>query len=217
MIQLPYYLAKLVTLEVSYSSTHYEEKFFSNLFMTNIANITKHIIEYSEGDHMQLSVIVDALYQELCDMADIQLKKLNPTAISANELVHEVYLKFSKALSVNAKGRQHFLAIAATAMRQLIIDQLKSKQRNKRGGEWKATTLSDSKMFIKDNSDEILAVNKALEQLKEIQPALAYTVECRYFAGYSEQETARALGVNVRTVRRYWTRAKRWLMLEFSL
>ena len=184
--------------------------------MTNIANITKHIIEYSEGDHLQLSIIVDALYQELCDMANLQLNRLNPSSISANELVHEVYLKFSKALSVSANGRQHFLAIAATAMRQLIIDQLKSKQRDKRGGQWQVTTLSESKIFMMDNSDEIFAVNKALEKLKAIQPVLAYTVECRYFAGYSEQETAQALGVNVRTVRRYWKRAQRWLMLEFK-
>lgn len=184
--------------------------------MSNNINITEHIIAYSKGDNLKLSLIVDALYRELCDVAKAQLNKLNPNAISPNELVHEVYLKFSNALSVNAKGRQHFLAISATAMRQLVIDQLKSKSRNKRGGQWFATTLSDTKMSVQSNSDEIFAVDSAIDKLRDIQPQLAQTVECRYFAGYSEKETAEALGVDVRTVRRYWSRAKRWLLLEFQ-
>lgn len=179
-------------------------------------NITQYIIAYSEGEEIELGVIIDALYGQLCEMANIQLNKLNPNAISPPELVHEVYLKFSKSLSVNAQGRMHFLAIAATAMRQLIVDQLKSKQREKRGGQWFATTLSDSKLPLQDNIDEIIAVDKALNKLKALQPVLAQTVECRYFAGYSEKETAEALGVNVRTIRRYWVRAKRWLQLEFQ-
>lgn len=182
----------------------------------NIENITQHIIAYASGQSMELAVIVDALYIQLCDMANLQLNKLNPNALSPQELVHEVYLKFSKSLSVNAQGRMHFLAIAATAMRQLIIDQLKSNQRNKRAGQWCATTLSDSKMPLLENAEEIMAVHRALEKLNNLQPILAHTVECRYFAGYSEQETAEALAVSIRTVRRYWTRAKRWLALELN-
>jgi len=184
--------------------------------MGSVENITQHILAFAEGEKMELSVIVDALYGQLCDMANKQLNKLNPDAISPPELVHEVYLKFSRSLSVNAQGRMHFLAIAATAMRQLIIDQLKSKNREKRGGHLCATTLSDNKMAIVDNSIEIMAVNNAIEKLRKIEPKFASTVECRYFAGYSEQETADALGVNVRTVRRYWKRAKRWLVMELQ-
>ncbi len=184
--------------------------------MTNLANITQHIIEYSDGDYLKLSIIVDALYQELCDVAKIQLNKLNPNAISPHDLVHEVYLKFTKTMSCNAKGRQHFLAISAMAMRHLIIDQLKNNNRQKRGGHLLATTLSDSKVPLHDNTNEILMVDQCIEKLREIEPKLAQTVECRYFSGYSEIETAQALGVNVRTVRRYWKRAKRWLALELK-
>lgn len=184
--------------------------------MDSVENITQHILAYAEGEEMELSYIVDALYSQLCKIADIQLNKLNPYSISPNELVHEVYLKFSKSLAVNAKGRMHFLAIAATAMRQLILDQLKGRYRDKRSGKLCATTLSDSKVHITDNTIEIFAVNDALKSLEEIEPALSRTVECRYFAGYSEQETADALGVSVRTVRRYWKRAKRWLTLELQ-
>ena len=184
--------------------------------MASVENITQHILAYAQGEKMELSVIVDALYDQLCAMANVQLNKLNPDSISPNELVHEVYLKFSKALSVNAQGRMHFLAIAATAMRQLIIDQLKGQKRDKRGGHLFATTLSDTKLPVEDNAIEIIAVNQAIAKLNQIEPKLASTVECRYFAGYTEQETADALGVNVRTIRRYWKRAKRWLMLELK-
>ncbi len=184
--------------------------------MSNIENITQHIIAYAEGQKIELGIIVDALYVQLCDMADKQLNKLNPEAISPHELVHEVYLKFSKSLSVNAKGRKHFLAIAATAMRQLIIDQLKGKKRAKRGGDLFSTTLSDGKLPVKDNLIEVMAVNNAMQKLHSIEPKLANTVECRYFAGYSEAETAEALDVSVRTVRRYWKLAKRWLAMEIE-
>ena len=182
--------------------------------MGSVEHITQHILAYANGKDIELNTIVEALYAQLCDMASLQLNKLNPDAISAHELVHEVYLKFSKSLAVNAQGRMHFLAIAATAMRQLIIDQLKGKNREKRGGHLYATTLSDSKLPVQDNAIEIMAVNQAIVKLRKIEPKLASTVECRYFAGYSEQETADALGVNVRTVRRYWSRSKRWLKLE---
>ncbi|TDR20507.1 ECF-type sigma factor [Marinicella litoralis] len=184
--------------------------------MTLDTNLTEYILAYSDGDSVALDVIIEALYDQLKLAAAKQLNKLNPESISANDLVHEVYLKFSANQSFNANSRMHFMAIAATAMRQLIIDQLKAKKRQKRGGDLYATTLSDKKMPLNDNALEIISVNEALSKLRAIDPKLAQTVECRYFAGYTEQETAEALNVNVRTVRRYWSRSKRWLLLELS-
>ncbi len=183
--------------------------------MSNIENITQYIIAYSEGEVVELGFIVDALYKELCLVAQSQLNKLGSKEICAQELVHEVYLKFSDSLSVNASGRRHFLAIAANAMRFLIIDQLRTDNSLKRGAHLCATTLSDSKVPINDNATEIMYVHNAIEKLREIDEKLATTVECKYFAGYSEQETAEALNVNARTVRRYWQRSKKWLAIEF--
>ena len=184
--------------------------------MANIENITQHIIAYSKGDEVKLGIIVDALYKELCKVAQSQINKLNTADITPQELVHEVYLKFSQSLSVNANGRRHFLAIAANAMRYLIIDQLRTDGSLKRGAHLCATTLSDSKLPIIDNAVEIMYVHESIEKLREIDEKLAITVECKYFAGYSEQETAEALDVNVRTVRRYWQRSKKWLAIEFT-
>lgn len=184
--------------------------------MQKIENITQHIIAYSEGDVVELSFIVDALYKELCQVAQSQLNKFGSKDISPQELVHEVYLKFSNSLSINANGRRHFLAIAANAMRFLMIDQLRTNNSLKRGAHLCATTLSDSKLPINDNAVEILYVHEAIEKLRKIDEKLAVTVECKYFAGYSEHETAEALNVNVRTVRRYWKRSKKWLAIEFT-
>ncbi len=186
------------------------------MVMNPLENITQYIIALSDGEDIALNVVVEGLYDQLCQMANSQLNKLNPENISATELVHELYLKLSRCMSFNANSRQHFFAIAATAMRQVIIDQLKAKKRDKRGGDLVATTLSDTKMPMLKNQLEILAVDHALIRLKDIEPKLSATVECRYFAGYSEKETAEALGVNERTVRRYWSRAKRWLQMELS-
>ena len=184
--------------------------------MPSIENITQHIIAYSKGDVVELGFIVDALYKELCIVAQSQLNKVHSKDISPQELVHEVYLKFSQSLSVNANCRRHFLAIAANAMRFLIIDQLRTDNSIKRGAHLCATTLSDSKLPINDNATEIMYVHNAIEKLREIDKKLAITVECKYFAGYSEQETAEALNVNARTVRRYWKRSKKWLAIEFN-
>ncbi len=184
--------------------------------MLSIENITQHIIAYSEGDAQELGFIVDALYKELCKVAQSQINKLGKRDISAQELVHEVYLKLSKSLSINANGRRHFLAIAANAMRFLIIDQLRNDGSLKRGANFCATTLSDSKLPINDNTKEIFYVHEGIEKLRAIDEKLAITVECKYFAGYSEQETAEALNVNVRSVRRYWKRSKKWLAIEFA-
>lgn len=184
--------------------------------MNQLENITQHILAISKGEDIALNVVVEALYDQLCQIANHQLHKLNPENITAAELVHELYLKLSRCMQFNANNRQHFLAISATAMRQVVIDQLKAKSRDKRGGDLVATTLSDTKMPMLKNQLEILAVDKALSKLHAIEPKLSSTVECRYFAGYSEKETAEALGVNERTVRRYWTRAKRWLSMELA-
>jgi len=184
--------------------------------MQTLDNITQYIGAISDGQDMELNVVIEGLYDQLCHAANVQLNKLNPENITASELVHELYLKLNRCMRFNATNRQHFLAIAATAMRQLIIDQLKAMQRDKRGGQLLATTLSDTKMPMSQNQAEILAVDQALAKLKNLEPKLSSTVECRYFAGYSEQETATALGVNERTVRRYWRRAKKWLSLELT-
>lgn len=180
----------------------------------DIKNITQNIIALSEGQDIALNLVIEGLYHQLSKMAQSQLSKLNPQKLAPHDLVHELYLKLSSGQTIKAHTRAHFLAIAATAMRHVIVDQIKAQQSQKRGGDFIAVTLSDSVVPMNDNISEILAVDKAIAQLKKLNPKLSDTVECKFFAGYTEQETALALGVNERTVRRYWKRAKNWLKLE---
>ncbi len=179
-----------------------------------VEHITRHLNAYRDGDELALHHVLEGMYEQLCRLANNQLFKYNQKTASGTELVHELYLKFASAAQLNAENRQHFLAISATAMRQLILDQIKAKGRLKRGGDLLHTTLSKAAATWADNRMEIIAVDRAVKKLAEIEPVLAATVECKYFAGYSDAETAEALGVTERSVRRYWQRARKWLALE---
>lgn len=184
--------------------------------MQQIQQVTQYLMAYQEGDEMALNLVVDCLYDQLCQMANSQLNRYNQQNSLGAELVHELYLKITKSQQLNAQNRQHFLAIAATAMRQIVIDQIKAKNSIKRGKDMVMTTLSNQAKTWVDNQLEILAVDDALKKLMALEPQLASVVECKYFAGYTETEIAQALGISERTVRRHWQRAKKWLALEIN-
>lgn len=181
-----------------------------------LTEITQHLKAYAAGDQLALDDIVAGLYDVLLVAAQQQLRVNNPNQISAVDLVHEVYLKFHQGGLIEAQNRQHFLAISAKAMRFIIIDQIKSKMSLKRSGRFWATSLADHKITAADDQTEVVAVHDLLGQLHDIDPKLAATVECRYFVGFSEHETAEALSVSVRSVRRYWQTARKWLHQELT-
>ena len=176
---------------------------------TDIKQITVLLNAYADGENSALDSLIGALYQQLCQSAQIQLNKANHNAtLNSHDLVHEVYLKLKKSDNFSANNRSHFLALSATAMRQVILDRIKAKSSQKRGGHLFATTLGDNKAQVEDNVQEIIMINESLQELRNIDTKLADTVECRYFAGYDTEQTAEALNVSPRTVRRYWTTAK---------
>lgn len=183
----------------------------------NIHDITIMLNAYADGETGALDNLIGALYQQLCQAAEIQINKAgNNMTFNSHDLVHEVYLKLRKSSQFSANNRGHFLALSATAMRQLILDRIKAKNSQKRGGHLYATTLADNKARVDDNAAEIMIINESLTHLRQIDAKLADTVECRYFAGYDEQQTAEALSVSPRTVRRYWVTAKNILHKQLS-
>lgn len=184
--------------------------------MQSIQQVTQYLLAYREGDPVALNHVVDCLYDQLCQLANSQINRFQQKSMASAELVHELYLKINQSQQLNAQNRQHFLAIAATAMRQIVIDQIKARNRIKRGKDMVMTTLSNQAKTWLDNQLEILAVDQALDKLKDLEPTLSAVVECKYFAGYTETEIAEALGVTERTVRRHWQRAKKWLALEMN-
>jgi RNA polymerase sigma factor (TIGR02999 family) len=135
--------------------------------------------------------------------------------LATTALVHEVYIKLVDQTHAGWNDRAHFLALAAVAMRHILIDQAKAKMTAKRGGSMQAVTLEDGAIAAEDSPEALLSINDALDRLAAIDPRLARVVECRFFGGLSDEETAVALGVTKRTVQRDWAKAR--MLLRRSL
>ena len=161
------------------------------------------------GDASAIDRIIPLVYEDLRRLARRQLGRgFGPQSVRPTELVHEAYVKLSLGGAEVAVDRAHFLAIAARAMRQVLVDEARHHHAAKRGGDWKRATLSGSHWVADFDVDELLTLNDALEQL---DPRQRQVVECRFFGGMEESEIAEALGVTDRTVRRDWVKARAWL------
>ncbi len=130
--------------------------------------------------------------------------------LQTTALIHEAYLKLHATPMWN--DRRHFLRAAALAMRQVLVDDARARLAGRRNHGERPLPIEAAADVAADAPDErILAVDAALQELAALSPRLAQTVECRYFAGYTEPETAEALGVSVATVERDWVKARSWL------
>ncbi len=150
-------------------------------------------------------------YEDLRRVARRQLRRFGglPT-LSTTALVHETYLKLG-ALPAKWSDRGHLLALAARAMRQVIVDHCRDRQAQKRGRAHAHVPLDEHALAASRQAAHIVTLNDALNLLASREQRLAQVVECRFFGGLSEQETARALALSVRTVQRDWERARAWL------
>lgn len=132
-------------------------------------------------------------------------------------LIHEAYIKLAAAQPAGGapwQNRKHFLAAAAMAMRQVLIDDARARLSERRGAGVPPLPLDAAEVATAATAEpdaEVVAVGEALERLRALSPRLAQVVECRYYAGYTEQETAEALALTERTVRRDWVKARAWL------
>lgn len=161
-----------------------------------------------EGDSRALDRLVPLVYEELRALAKRELyREQQGHTLHATALVHEAYLKLAGS-GMPASDRAHFLAIAARAMRQVLVDHARRRKAIKRGGDMVATTLTDGGAPVDFRPDELIALDEALEQL---EPRQRQVVEFRFFAGMEEKEIAEVLGVSDRTVRREWVKARAWL------
>lgn len=165
---------------------------------------------YMPQVHSRLHELAEALLQ-----GEDAGHRLDPAA-----LVNEVYLKFTRQLALDIRSRGHFLALAATAMRQVLVDHARHRHRQKRGGHVLRLPLDellDTKLVGEDGREQdVLDLQRALEKLEERDPMKARIVEMRFFAGLTEVEIAVELGVSERTVRSRWRQAKEWLRKELA-
>lgn len=132
---------------------------------------------------------------------------LGPTA-----LLHEAYLRFQKAERLDIADQAHFLALAARVMRRILVDRARSKRAEKREGQHVGIEWSESLIQSEQQAEEILGVDRALEQLSATAPRQCKLVELRYFAGFSLEESASILGISTRTARRDWQVARTRLL-----
>lgn len=155
--------------------------------------------------------LVPLLYDELRSLARRHLRSRRPgMQLETTELVHETFLRLA-GREVSASDRGHFFSLAAQAMRQILVDLARRAGAAKRGSGKRPETLEETVLAEGGEPERWLAVDEALHQLKDVHPRLVRVVECRFFAGLTEEETAQALGVTSRTVQRDWKRARLWL------
>lgn len=157
-----------------------------------------------------VQALFPSLYNELRRLARSRLAAGGRhTLLDTASLVHEAYLRMQRDGGVTLNDREHFLAYAATTMRSVVIDFVRRRNADRRGGGVEHVTLDTrAAEQLGASDDEILAVHDALETLAKVDPRLVSVVEMRYFAGLSDAEIAAALGLSDRTVRRDWDRAR---------
>jgi RNA polymerase sigma factor (TIGR02999 family) len=170
------------------------------------------------GDQKAIGQIFALLYPDLKAIARSRLRRNQRlTMLDTTVLVHESFLRFEKLGQVALADRQHFLAYAARVIRNVIVDIVRHEHADKRGGGAAMQTLDTGFMEgIEDDRQEVLAVAEALETLEAMDVRLASVVEMRYFAGFTEDEIAIALGVTTRTVRRDWEKARTLLAVALQ-
>lgn len=177
---------------------------------------------WGAGDDRALDQLMPILYDDLRRVARAHLRREQAWhSLQATALVHEVYLRLVKADALTLDSRPQFLAVAARLMRQILVDHARRKRSAKRGGGLTIVGLDDAEGTAPAAARasagiDLFALDRALEELAQVDPRLCDLVELRYFAGLTIAEAAAALNVSAATVEREWTIAKAWLYDRLS-
>ena len=156
-----------------------------------------------------LDALMPVVYEHLRLIARRQLAiREHGATLSTTGLVHEAYLKLVDQSRIAWGDRGHFFALASVAMRHVLVDRAKARLAQKREGAFQRVTLENEQVPNEDQPEALLDLNEAVDRLAAAEPRLASVVECRFFGGLTEEETAEALGVTTRTVQRDWAKAR---------
>ena len=158
-----------------------------------------------------------AVYDELRRIAHRHLQQeATGHTLTTTDLVHQAYLTLSEQTRAQWTSRAHFMSVAAIAMRRILIDHARSRLAMKRGGDLQRIPLESAVPTVAQAPDLLVALDEALQRLHALDIRQARVVECRFFGGMTEEETAEALGIAVRTTRRDWVKARSWLYREID-
>ena len=179
---------------------------------TSPNEITDLLIDWSNGDQAALNRLMPLVYDELRRLASHYVRHERPGhTLQTTALVHEAYLKLVDHKNVNWQTRLQFFAAAAQVMRHILVDYARGRRALKRGGDRLRLSLEDGIICVDDNGTDLLSVDEALNSLAAIDLQQSRVVELRVFGGLTIEETAEALRVSPRTVKREWSMAKAWL------
>ena len=177
-----------------------------------MSDVTRILEAIQRGDSQAADELLPLVYDELRRIAAYKMAQeaaghtLQPTA-----LVHEAWLRLAGDGNPKFEGRAHFFAVAAEAMRRILVEAARRKRSLKRGGGAERQELDESQFVQSAPSEELLAVDEALDLLAADDATAANLVKLRYFAGMTMEESAAALGIPLRTAERLWTYARAWL------
>jgi RNA polymerase sigma factor (TIGR02999 family) len=173
------------------------------------------LAKWSEGDEHALEKLAPLVHEELLRLAHRYMSGQRPDhTLQTTALVNEAYLRLAEQSRPSFTNRAHFFAVAAKAMRQILVNHAKALQRQKRGGNAAKVELEEAALVSPEPSRQILDLNEALERLATVDSRKAEVVELRYFGGLKQDEIAEVLKISAVTVRREWVFAKAWLYNE---
>jgi RNA polymerase sigma factor (TIGR02999 family) len=183
-----------------------------------MSDLTKILTDIEQGDPHAAAQLLPLVYEELRRLAAQRLAHEAPgQTLQATALVHEAYLRLVNGEKEIAwDGRRHFFAAAAEAMRRILVERARGRQRVRHGGGKKRIDLDLANPADQVASDDLLALDEALSRLAQQSAVRAELVKLRFFAGMTMAEAAQALGISVATAERYWTAARAWLFAELT-
>lgn len=185
--------------------------------MTDSGDVTRLLAELADDGRDAMDRVFPLVYDELHRVAQRKLQSERPGhTLNATALVHEAYLRLAGAESIEWRSRAHFFAVAARAMRRILINHAESRNARKREGGLERVELGEQIAAESFQDDLMLDLDRALTRLAELDARQCRIVECRYFAGMSIEETAAGLDISPATVKRDWTLARAWLNRELG-
>src|SRR5437762_9295537 len=177
--------------------------------------VTQLLANWSHGDDAALAELTPLVYEELRRLAHHFMEGQRPNhTLQTTALVNEAYLRLADQSKPNFTNRSHFFAVAAKAMRQILVDYAKAQQRQKRGAGASKVELDEAALISPEQTSAILDVDEALEKLAVLDSRKARVVELRYFGGLNQDEIAEVLKISTVTIRRDWVFARAWLYTE---
>lgn len=180
--------------------------------------VTELLTRVKEGERGAWDELMQLLYDELRRAARMRLAgERQDHTLSATALVHESYVRLIQQRQIHAGNRGEFMAAASRTMRRVLIDYARTRKRQKRGGGAHEVPIEEAEALLSEpEADEVLAIERALEALANLNPRATRVIECRIFGGLSLVETAQALGVSAKTVQRDWLVGRAWLRKEVA-